>query len=145
MDSPVSALEVARRDVGLSMTELWMRYFELGGMSPPLELEAMLHGALLPNAHDGDVITVALSERFSELGRDHPVPSSDDAIGRPRRTVSYEAVVDPELVEEQPALGVQTGVPHPEHPRQQTPGPPTRPMTSTLACPRQDSNLWPTA
>jgi hypothetical protein len=79
MDSPVTALEVARRDVGLSMTELWMRYFELGGMSAPLELEAVLHGALLPNAHDGDVIAVALNERLSELGRDHPVPYNDDA------------------------------------------------------------------
>ena len=45
------------------MTELWMRCFELGGMSPPLELEAVLQGALLPNTRDGDVIAVALNER----------------------------------------------------------------------------------
>ncbi len=71
-------LETARRDVGLSLSELWFRYFELGGMSTELELEAYLFGALVPTDHDRDMIAVALNERFSELGGDHPVAYSDD-------------------------------------------------------------------
>lgn len=71
-------LEQGRRDVGLSRGELWFRYFELGGMSTALQLEAYLYGALVPTPHDGDVIAAALNERFAELGGDHPIPYSDD-------------------------------------------------------------------
>ncbi len=71
-------LEQGRRDVGLSQGELWFRYFELGGMSTALEVEAYLYGALIPTSHDGDVIAAALNERFAELGGDHPIPYSDD-------------------------------------------------------------------
>lgn len=68
----------ARRDVGLSMEELWMRYFALGGMGTAFEVEAYVLGALVAEPHDHDVIAVALNERFSELGGDHPVPYSGD-------------------------------------------------------------------
>lgn len=71
-------LERARRDVGMSVDDLWMRYFALGGMSTALEVEAYLLGALLPPTHDHDVLAVALNERFAELGGDHPVPYSGD-------------------------------------------------------------------
>jgi hypothetical protein len=74
----LDVLEQARREVGLSVADLWMRYFTLGGMSTALEMEAILYGALLANDHDRDVIAVALNERFAELGGDHPVPYSDD-------------------------------------------------------------------
>ena len=78
MSRTVEMLEEARRDVGLSLGELWFRYFELGGMSTALEVEAYLYGALIPTPHDGDVIAAALNERFAELGGDHPIPYSDD-------------------------------------------------------------------
>lgn len=74
----IDALEQARRDVGLSIPDLWMRYFALGGMSTALEMEAMLYGALVPRTHDRDLIAVALNERYAELGGDHPIPYSDD-------------------------------------------------------------------
>ncbi len=74
----IDVLEQARREVGLSVADLWMRYFALGGMSTALELEAILFGALVAAAHDRDVIAVALNERFAELGGDHPVPYSGD-------------------------------------------------------------------
>ncbi len=73
-----SILERARLDVGLSHSELWFRYFELGGMSTALELEAYLYDALTPTSHDRDLVATALNERFSELGGDHPVSYSDD-------------------------------------------------------------------
>lgn len=72
-------LDQHRLDAGLSPPELWLRYFALGGMSSPFQLEALLHGALQPTAHDHDVIAQALNERFVELGGNHPVPYVADS------------------------------------------------------------------
>lgn len=78
MNDELDALEQARRDVGLSIADLWIRYFALGGMSTALELEAILFSALIADVHDRDVLTVAINERFAEMGGDHPMPYSDD-------------------------------------------------------------------
>jgi hypothetical protein len=78
-DRRVDSLDLARRDAGLSQDELWLRYFALGGMMPALELEAMCLGALTAGADDAEHVVHALNERFSELGRNHPVPYDDDA------------------------------------------------------------------
>ena len=80
---PSDALDRARQDAGLSKGQLWLRYFGLGGMTPALELDAMLHGALEPTDVDRDRIVHALNERFTELGRNHPVPYSGDAAAPP--------------------------------------------------------------
>jgi len=42
-------------------------------MSTEVELDAIVHGALAPSAHDHDLIAHALNERFVELGGNHPV------------------------------------------------------------------------
>jgi hypothetical protein len=78
MTGSVGMLELARREVGLSHSELWFRYFALGGMSSALELEAYLYEALTPTWHDRDMVALALNERCSELGGDHPIRYSDD-------------------------------------------------------------------
>lgn len=75
----IGVLETARRDLGMSVSDLWWRYFSLGGMMTALEMEAVLHRALIPATIDVDLLAVALNERFSELHRDHPIPYSDDA------------------------------------------------------------------
>ena len=77
-EQTIGRLERARRDAGLSHGELWFRYFELGGMSTALQLEAFLCGILEPSVHDHDFIALALNERFVELGGDHPVPYLED-------------------------------------------------------------------
>lgn len=77
----VDILEQARRDTGMSVADLWFRYFALGGMSSPIELDAMLNGALVASIADRDRLAVALNERFAELGGDHPVPYAGDAEG----------------------------------------------------------------
>jgi hypothetical protein len=77
----VDVLETYRQEAGLSQGELWLRYFELGGMSTGFELEAFLFGVLLPTDHDHDVIAHALNERFSELGGNHPVAYLGDVSG----------------------------------------------------------------
>ena len=71
-------LEQARQEVGLSISALWIRYFALGGMNSPLAMEAVLFGALVTDPPDRDLLAVALNERFSELGGDHPISYSDD-------------------------------------------------------------------
>lgn len=78
MGEPIDELEQARRDTGLSVSNLWLRYFALGGMSTAMEVEAILYRALVGTARDRDLLAVALNERFAELGGDHPVPYSDD-------------------------------------------------------------------
>jgi hypothetical protein len=78
MPDQLDVLEQARREIGLSIPDLWMRYFALGGMSTALELEAILFNALVADVHDRDVLTVAINERFAEMGGDHPIPYSDD-------------------------------------------------------------------
>ena len=55
-----------------------MRYFELGGMSTGFELEGFLYG-FVRQSHDHDVIAHAINERFSELGRNHPVAYQREA------------------------------------------------------------------
>jgi hypothetical protein len=77
-DQPQGTLEAYRRKADLSRGELWLRYFELGGMSTAFQLEAYLHGALEPSPHDHDVIAHALNERFVELGGNHPVAYLDN-------------------------------------------------------------------
>jgi len=78
LGQPTDALDRARRDASLSLGDLWLRYFALGGMTTSLDVEAYLFGALRPTPHDRDLLVHALNERFSELGRDHPLPYSDD-------------------------------------------------------------------
>jgi hypothetical protein len=72
--APDDQLNLARLDAGLTIADLWLRYFGLGGMSAPIEFEAHLFGALPPTDHDHDLIAHALNERFVELGRNHLVP-----------------------------------------------------------------------
>ena len=74
----IDELDTFRQEAGLSHGELWLRYFELGGMSTGLELEAFLYGALSPSAHNHDVIAHAINERFVELGGNQPVAYSKD-------------------------------------------------------------------
>jgi len=78
MLSPEGFLEAARSRLGLSHDDLWCRYFGLGGMSSAMEIEAYLYGALRASDRDHDLLAVALNERCSELGGDHPLPYSDD-------------------------------------------------------------------
>jgi hypothetical protein len=68
MQRPSDALEASCREAGLSLGELWLRYFELGGMSAGFELEAFLQGLQVPSVYDHDVIALAINERLVELG-----------------------------------------------------------------------------
>jgi len=77
-EQSLDILDTYRQEAGLSHGELWMRYFEIGGMSTSFELETFLYGLVDPTTHDHDVIAHALNERFTELGGDHPVAYLQD-------------------------------------------------------------------
>lgn len=72
-DLSIGLSHETRRDAGLSEPDLWLRYFGLGGMRTPVEVDSYLRGTTVPSDHDHDVLAQALNERFSELGRNHPV------------------------------------------------------------------------
>jgi hypothetical protein len=80
---PTEVLDAYRVKAGLTHGELWLRYFELGGMITELELEAVLYGALEPSAHDHEVIALALNERFMECGSEEAVPYREDTEDDP--------------------------------------------------------------
>ncbi len=82
-DNEIDVLEAARQELGLSIAELWFRYFTVGGMSTATEVEAILYGALVASDNERDTIAVALNENFAELGRDHPVAYTGDEAGPP--------------------------------------------------------------
>jgi hypothetical protein len=92
----MDALDHFRQDAALSHGELWLRYFELGGMSTGLQLEAYLYGALEPSGHDRDVIAHALNERFVEMGGNHPVPYVEDQMLDRRHDDAMSDDPDPE-------------------------------------------------
>jgi hypothetical protein len=78
MEDMIDLLERARQGLELSVSDLWWRYFSIGGTSSELEVEAILYRALVPTVRDQDLLAAALNERFQELGGDHPIPYSDD-------------------------------------------------------------------
>ena len=77
-DLPTDVLDRFRQEAHLSHSELWLRYFALGGMNSSFQLQAVLYGALEPTDHEHDVIAQALNERFVELGGNHPVLYAED-------------------------------------------------------------------
>ena len=73
-----SGLGSARREVGLTPSELWGRYFALGGMAMPDELEAYVEGIVELAPHEYDVVVHALNETSMELGSDRRWPYSEE-------------------------------------------------------------------
>lgn len=79
MSAPTKKVtEQARREAGLSAAELWERYVGLGGMSTSDEVDEILRQRVSPTPHDHDLLAHALNERFTELGRNHPVHYAED-------------------------------------------------------------------
>lgn len=69
-------LEAGRALAQMSIEDLWLAYFALGGAVGPDELELCLAGDL--RLIDYDVVAQAINERFVDRGEDHPVPYRDE-------------------------------------------------------------------
>ena len=69
----VHLLDDARRTLGMTVSELWVDYFALGGVLPQRHVRAVLDGDRDVEVGEYDVLAHALNERFLERDRDHPV------------------------------------------------------------------------
>ncbi len=72
-------LEAARIQAGMSLDELWVAYFALGGAAAPAAVRSYLAGSGGPPM-DYDVLAQAINEKFVDGGGNHPVPYSDDLV-----------------------------------------------------------------
>lgn len=72
------AVEAARNMLGLSLSQLWVDYFTLGGSLSPAQIKAFLAGENPLVDHDHDVLVQALNERFVDQGDDHPLGYADE-------------------------------------------------------------------
>jgi hypothetical protein len=66
-------LDAARIVAGLTIVDLWIDYFGLGGDVPMVEFVGALSGERPLLRRDHDRIAIALNERFSDLGWGRPV------------------------------------------------------------------------
>ena len=64
----VAVLEAARAEAGLSMQDLWVAYYSLGGISGEAQLAAQLTGSGQMSAAEYDIIAHALNEHFLDKG-----------------------------------------------------------------------------
>jgi serine/threonine protein phosphatase PrpC len=70
------ALNAGCRRAGLSLEQLWVRYFALGGDTGLVEVEAYLHGLMPLPSLQRDMLAHAVNERLDELTWRHRVPYS---------------------------------------------------------------------
>ncbi|WET77730.1 SpoIIE family protein phosphatase [Amycolatopsis sp. QT-25] len=75
---------------GLTVEQLWLRYFALGGDVTEVELDAFLQGALSLPRIQRDMVTHAINERLDELSGARRAPYSREASAtiRPRGTLA---------------------------------------------------------
>lgn len=72
------AVEAARNMLGLSLDQLWVDYFTLGGSLSPDQIKAFLAGEHPLGDHDHDLLVHALNEHFIDQGDDHPLDYADE-------------------------------------------------------------------
>lgn len=73
-----NALQTGRELAGLSVHDLWVAYWSIGGMATPQVLMSYLDGTHEPEAGDYDVVAQAINDQFVDRQMDHPVPYADE-------------------------------------------------------------------
>lgn len=72
-----AALTTARRELAMTVAELWLAYIGIGGNRPFAALQGWLAtGTHIPD-RDYDFLAQALNDRFADQGANHPVAYSD--------------------------------------------------------------------
>jgi hypothetical protein len=69
---------------GLSLDELWLKYFTLGGQAGEFEVEAYLHGAMSLPDLQRDILAHAVNERLDALNS--PAPRAPYSTPDPGKT-----------------------------------------------------------
>jgi hypothetical protein len=81
MSDPVSQRFLdAFQNSGLSVSQLWLRYFALGGDAGEMELDAYLNGAIALPPLQHDIVAHAINERLDEIAPPR-APYSGDFVG----------------------------------------------------------------
>ncbi len=70
-------IRVALERTGMTSDQLWLRYFALGGVAGPEEVNAFLEGRADLPGQQQDCLAVAINERLDELTWRHRVPYAD--------------------------------------------------------------------
>jgi hypothetical protein len=70
-------IEAGRQRLGMSLHQLWVGYFAVGGNAPLAQVDEWLSGASSPSPGDHDLLAQALNDEFLERGLNHPIPYSD--------------------------------------------------------------------
>jgi serine phosphatase RsbU (regulator of sigma subunit) len=73
-DEQLAAMRAAIARADLTVEQLWLRYFALGGSDGPMDLEGYLEGLLPLSPLQRDILAVAVNERLDELFWPHRVP-----------------------------------------------------------------------
>ena len=63
----------AQKRAELSLDDLWLHYFTLGGGASSLEIEAFLENLHEIGGHQQDILAHALNERLLDLGEEELV------------------------------------------------------------------------
>lgn len=71
-------VEAARSMLDVSLDQLWIDYFALGGTLSRARIQAFLTGERPLRDHDHDLLVQALNERFIDRGEDHPLGYADE-------------------------------------------------------------------
>ena len=74
-----ATLNNARVLAEITVYDLWLRYFSLGGTESRADLGALLRGDTEFGEDQYDVVAHAINERFVELEMNHPVPYAADS------------------------------------------------------------------
>jgi hypothetical protein len=71
-----AALQAAYEHTDLTLEQLWMRYFALGGEADLVDVDAHLAGLLSLPTNQHDMLAHAINERLDEVVSEHRVPYS---------------------------------------------------------------------
>jgi hypothetical protein len=78
MSSPLAAQFFAAYEATtLTVAELWLRYFALGGEAGELEVDAYLNGAIALPSFQHDMLAHAINERLNEIAAPRAPYSKD--------------------------------------------------------------------
>ncbi len=77
MTLPYEVLEAARVEASMSLDQLWLAYFALGGSAPLEALRSYLGGSASASM-EYDVLAQAINEVHLGQGGNHPVPYRED-------------------------------------------------------------------
>ena len=66
------AMDQLRRSLRMTINDLWIRYFAMGGNAPVDQVEQWLTGARDPSASDLAYLAQAIDDEASDQGGNHP-------------------------------------------------------------------------